>query len=157
MDVLFCIFLVLASLACLTILALTVKDIIYDIIAKRKRASDAAVAAVEEEPIEESFEEITEEDMPTPENTFVQETDGVKVVDVVWKENRNKVYRYAANGFEISRGDIVIVPTFVAERQCEIAREAVVTSEMYTIDPSKLKFKLKPILRVVRKAARPPE
>lgn len=157
MDVLFGIFLLLASLVCLSILALTVKDIIYDIIEKKKKTSDTVFAADEEEPIAESFEEITEEDMPTPENTFGQETDGVCVVDVVWKENRNKVYRYAANGFEISRGDIVIVPTFVAERQCEIAREAVVTSEIYTIDPSKLQFKLKPILRVVRKSARSPE
>ena len=40
MDVLFGIFLLLASLACLTILAWTVKDIIYDIIAKREKASD---------------------------------------------------------------------------------------------------------------------
>ncbi len=86
--------------------------------------------------------------------TIERNTNMVEVVDVVWEEHngKNKSYRYAPNGLEVGKGDVVLVPTFVSEKHGEIVRKATVGSDIYLVDPAELKFKLKPILQVVEKA-----
>ncbi len=164
MVVLFCIFLVLASLECLVTLTWVTREIVIDVIERKKGAEQTPPEAVEEEAVEEeaveeAVIEALEEDALIPETVVTdivveQDTTSVEVVDIVWDEHigKNKTYRYAPNGHEVGKGDIVLVPTFSSQKHGEIARKATVHSDVYKIDPAELKYHLKPILRVMQKA-----
>ncbi len=159
MNILFCIFLILASLVCLATLTWVTRDIVLDVIERKKKPTETPTAVAEEETAEETLSETLEENALIPETIVTsiiveQDTAVVDVVDIVWEEHigKNKTYRYAPNEFEIGKGDIVLVPTFSSSKHGEIARKATVGSDVYTIDPAELQFKLKPVLRVMQKA-----
>lgn len=164
MNILFCIFLILASLVCLATLTWVTRDIVLDVIERKKKSTEIPTAAAEEETAEETFAETLEEDALIPETIVTnivveQDTTVVEVVDIVWEEHigKNKTYRYVPNGFEIGKGDIVLVPTFSSSKHGEIARKATVGSDVYKINPAELQFKLKPVLRVMQKATQSAE
>ncbi len=235
MNILFCIFLILASLVCLATLTWVAIDITISILERKKKTAEMLAVIVEEEPEKEIVEEPEEEIVEEPEEEIVegpeeeivegpeeeivegpeeeivegpeeeiveepkkeiidepekeiveepeeeiveeveeiikeealipetvttdivveQDTASVEVIDIVWDEHigKNKTYRYAPNGFEVGKGDIVLVPTFSSQKHGEIARKATVHSDIYKIDPAELKYHLKPVLRVMQKAA----
>ncbi len=155
MEVLFYIFIVLASLVCLSTLTWTTREIIIDTIERKNARNAAPIPTPEPEP-EPEPEEVIEEDAPIPETvvtSIVIEHDisGVEVVDVMWKENKKR-YRYSPNGMDVKQGDKVLVPTFDAQKRGEIARKATVCSDVYVIDPTELQYRLKPILKVVERS-----
>ncbi len=159
MNILFCIFLVLASLVCLATLTWVIRDIILDALERKKKPSEVSAAEEADEAEEVIAAETLEENAMIPETVITdiiveQDITSVEVVDIVWEEHigKNKTYRYAPNGFEVGKGDTVLVPTLVAERHGEIARKATVHSDAYNIDPAELQYHLKPILRVMQKA-----
>ncbi len=159
MNILFCIFLVLASLVCLATLTWVIRDIILDVLERKKKPSEVPPAEKADEAEEVIVAETLEENAMIPETVITdiiveQDTTSVEVVDIVWEEHigKNKTYRYAPNGHEVGKGDIVLVPTLVAEKHGEIARKATVHSDAYKIDPAELQYHLKPILRVMQKA-----
>ena len=174
MNILFWIYIIFASIICLsTIVFSTVDFVIYLRGGKKKNEQTSPIDVNEVTPTEqmpteatakESVAETLEENVPIPEivitNIVIDEsTSSVEVVDVVWNERRakNRVYRYSPNGFQVGKGDIILVPTRVGQNATEITRKATVAGEVYTIDPAELKFKLKPILRVMHKADKPVE
>ncbi len=167
MNVLFCIFLILSCLVCLATLTWVTRDIVLDVLERKKKTqqpTEEAPIEVEDEVAEETVVEEIVKDAIIPETVVTsiiveQDTDTVEVVDIVWEEHigKNKAYRYAPNGFEIGKGDIVLVPTFSSEKHGEIARKAIVSSDIYKINPAELQFKLKPVLRIMQKATQSAE
>ncbi len=154
---------ILASLMCLVTLVWVIRDIILDILDRRKESQEdegeEEEVPTEAETTEAAVEALKEDDM-IPEivvTTIVVEKDAsqVEVVDVIWAEDigKNKTYRYSPNGVEVSKGDIVLVPTFSSQKHGEIARKATVGSDIYKIDPAEIQFKLKPVLKIIQKAA----
>lgn len=132
---------------------LCVGGISWFIVEAIPKKPQAAVATVS--PVGTS---VLEENAPIPESVatsiFINEaTTDVEVVDIVWKEHigKNKSYRYAPNGLQIGKGDTVLVPTYVESKQCEVARKAIVNSEIYKVNPIVLNYKLKPVLQLVQK------
>ncbi len=158
MNILFCIFLVLASLVCLATLTWVIRDIILDVLERKKNPSEVPAAEEADEAEEIIVAETLEENAVIPETVITdiiveQDTTSVEVVDIVWEEHigKNKTYRYAPNGHAVGKGDIVLVPTFSSQKHGEIARKATVHSDIYKIDPAELQYHLKPVLRVMQK------
>ncbi len=153
MAVLFYIFMVLASLDCLATLGYVGYEI-YREVQGRRASKEPPVS--EEETVDEPVQEAVAEDQTVPEELLQVEEDesGVVIVEVTWREDmgKNKTYRYAVNEFDLCEGDIVLVPTFDAQRRVEVARKVAVTSQPYRVDPTMLPFRLKPVLRIVQKA-----
>ncbi len=160
MDILFYIFVALASLASVAILALVIREMILDAKNKEKAPAEQAVEAVAEQPPEP--EEITaeniEENVPIPETIVTsilidEEAESVEVINIEWSEKPGRTYRYAPNGTDPHDGDSVLVPTFDRNRGVEITRRATVHGEVYSIAPEDLRFRLKPILRILAEPA----
>ncbi len=164
MNILFCIYLILACLVCVAIIIWVIREIILDL--RETPPVEEPVAPPEPEPEPEPTLDLAaiEEDQPIPEilmEPVVVEDDcnGVEVVDVVWKEHigKNKVYRYAPGDTRPHPGDLVLVPTFDKYTHGAIARAATVQSEVYRIDPADLTFALKRVIRIVGDPADHPD
>ncbi len=152
MQVFLLIWIIVSSILCLGGISWLSFEIVTDVKAKRAQSDEITAAPIEVAPI-------VEENAPIPESIVTsiaisEQSDGVLVVDIVWKEHigKGKSYRYAPNGLDVHKGDTVLVPTFDASRHGEIARKATVCSDIYTVTPAELHFKLKPILRVMQSA-----
>ncbi len=138
-------------MACIAIIVSVARDIILDIIGAKKPVTACPEPDPEPEP-----EPVIEENEIIPETVIteivIEETSNdVEVVDVQWAEHKgtDKAYRYSPNGIDVKIGDTVLVPTFDAHKNGEIARKATVFGDVYHIDPKELHYHLKPILRII--------
>ena len=110
---------------------------------------------VEEDPVVELQPEIEPEPDPEPDVEPVVEPEpvleGVEVIRVKFPEN-DVEYKFDPNGEKLEKGDIVLVPTMDICRGKEVEREAEVAVGNHRVPADSLKFKLKKIIRVVRRA-----
>lgn len=154
MNIFVIIFMVIASIFAIGTLGYVTVDIVLEI---RNKEETVEMPAPEPEPepevepeleIVESAPVIIPEDMPAPVSAEV----GIEVIDVAWPESmaKNKIYKYDPNGETVSRGDIVLVPTFDRHRHGDILRTATVINGNYRVDSFPSDIVLKKIVRVVK-------
>lgn len=147
MKIAIIIFIVISSIFAIATLVYVAVDIILE---RRKKEEGAQTEPTQEsEPeIIESAPVIIPDDMPVP----VSAETGIEVIDVAWPESmaKNKIYKYVPNGEIVSRGDIVLVPTFDRHRHREILRTATVINGNYRVDSIQTDESLKKIVCVVK-------
>lgn len=137
---------------CARFFILTDSDIayMYEIKVEKNREEPTEEMSAEE-PAEEPIEEIKAE--PVPAGKPDCDLDGVEVIDVRFPET-DADYKYDPDGESLRAGDIVLVPSSDNCRGMEVEREATVSAGNHRVPKESLKYSLKKIIRVVKRAMR---